>query len=80
MELCNLEKPLEVTLGDGHELEAIGRGVVILEIKLPSGKTNKRKLHDVLYVAYLSYNLLSRISDAGKTTRFGEASCLTTGD
>ena len=77
VELCNLEKPLEVTLGDGHELDAIGRGIVVLETNLPSGRTKKCKLHDVLYVPKLSYNLLSvsRISDAGKTTRFGEASC-----
>ena len=76
VELCNLEKPLEVTLGDGHALDAIGRGVVVLETNLPSGRTKKCKLHDVLYVPKLSYNLLSvsRISDAGKTTRFGEAS------
>ena len=47
----------------------------MLETKLPSGKTKKCKLHDVLYVPKLSYNILSvsRISD--KTTRFGEASC-----
>ena len=46
-------------------------------LELTSGRTKKCKLHDVLYVPKLSYNLLSvsRISDAGKTTRFGEASC-----
>ena len=77
VEFCNLEKPLEVTLGDGYDLDAIGRGVVLLETKLPSGKTKKCKLDDVLYVPKLSYNLLSvsKISDAGKTTRFGETSC-----
>ena len=50
---------------------------MVLETKLPSGKTKKCKLHDVLYVPKLSYNLLSvsRTSDAGKTTRFGETSC-----
>ena len=59
VELHNLEKPQEVTLGDGHDLDAIGRGVVVLETKLPSGRTKKCKLHDVLYVPKLSYNLLS---------------------
>ena len=49
----------EVTLGDGHDLDAIGRGVVVLETQLPSGRTKKCKLHDVLYVPKLSYNLLS---------------------
>ena len=69
VELRNLEKPLEVTLGDGYDLHAIGCGGVVLETKLPSGRTKKCKLHDVLYVPKLSYNLLSvsRTSDAGKT-------------
>ena len=77
VELHNLEKPLEVTLGDGYDLHAIGRGIVLLETKLPSGRTKKCKLQNVLYVPKLSYNLLSvsKITDAGKTTRFGEASC-----
>ena len=49
----------------------------MLETKLPSGRTKKCKLHDMLYVPKLSYNLLSvsRTSDAGKTARFGETSC-----
>lgn len=77
VELRDLEKPLEVTLGDGHDLNAIGRGVVVLQTKLPSGRTKKCKLHDVLYVPKLSHNLLSvsKASDAGKKVRFGEASC-----
>ena len=49
----------------------------MLESKLPSGRTKTCKLHDVLYVPELSYNLLSvsNVTAAGKTTRFGEASC-----
>ena len=66
-----------MTLGDGYNLDAIGRGVVVLETKLPSGRTKRCKLHDVLYVPKLSYNLLSvsKMSDAKKFTRFGEANC-----
>ena len=77
VELRNLDKPLEVPLGDGYDLHAIGHGVVVLETKLPSGRTKKCKLHDMLYVPKLSYNLLSvsRTSDAGKIARFGEISC-----
>ena len=77
VELCNLEKPLEVTLGDGHALDAVRRGVVVLEAKLPSGRLKTCKLHDVLYVPKLSYNLLSvsKATEAGKVTRFGEANC-----
>ena len=77
VELHNLEKPLKVTLGNGYGLDAIGRGVVVLETKLPSGRMKKCKLHDVLYVPKLSYKLLSvlKATELGKTTRFGEASC-----
>ena len=77
VELRNLDKPLEVTLGDGYDLHAIGRGVVVLETKFPSCRTKKCKLHDVLYVSKQSYNLLSvsRTSDVGKIARFGETSC-----
>ena len=77
VELRDLEKPLEVTLGDGHDLNAVGRGVVVLQTKLPSGRRKRCKLHDVLYVPKLTHNLLSvsKASDAGKKVRFGEASC-----
>ena len=77
VELRDLEKPLKVTLGDGHDLNAVGRGVVVLQTKLPSGRRKKCKLHDVLYVPKLTHNLLSvsKASDAGKKVRFGEASC-----
>ena len=68
---------LEVALGDGHELEAIGRGVVVLETKLLSGRVKKCTLNDVLYVPKLAYNLLSvsKVTEASKTTRFGVANC-----
>ena len=77
VELHNLDKPQGVALGDGHDVEAIGRGVVVLEMKLPSGRTRKCKLHEVLYVPKLSYNLfsMSKSSDAGKSARFGNVSC-----
>ena len=77
IELRKLDNPLEVTLGDGYNLDAIGRGVVVPETKLPSGRTKRCKLQDVLYVPKLSYNLLSvsRMSDAKTSTRFGEANC-----
>lgn len=49
VEFYNLEKPLEVTNGDGYDLDAIRHGVVLLGTKLPNRKTKKCKLHDVLY-------------------------------
>ena len=59
VELHSLKEALEVTLGDGHTLEAAGRGTVTLEMKLPDGTMKMCKLNDVLYVPKLSHNLLS---------------------
>ena len=77
VELCSLKEPLEVTLGDGHTLEATGHGTVVLEMKLPDGTTKKCNLRNVLYVPKLAYNLLSvsKATETGKTTRFSEAGC-----
>ena len=77
VKMQKLEKRLEVALGDGHELEAIGRGVVVLETKLLSGRVKKCTLNDVLYVPKLAYNMLSvsKVTEANKTTRFGVANC-----
>ena len=70
------KQSLEVTLGDGHVLEATGRGIVVLKMKLPQGKSMKCKLHDVLYVPMLSYNLLSvsKVTEFGKTISFSDNS------
>ena len=53
--LCN---PINVMLGDGRNLRAVGRGNVILTMKVHD-KTKCCTLHDVLLVPYLAYNLLS---------------------
>ena len=75
VELRSLKESLEVTLGDGHTLEATGRGTVVLEMKLPDGTTKKCNLSNVVYVPKLPYNLLSvsKATETGKTTRFSEA-------
>ena len=72
-----LKEPQEVTLGDGHILEAIGIGVVELQANLADEKTRRCKPHDVLYVPQLSYNLfsVSRATEMGKTTSFDKANC-----
>ena len=71
------DTPQQVALGDGHELEAVGRGTVYLTLNLPEGKTCQRKLRDVLYVPRLAYNLVSvsKVADTGKTTKFDDARC-----
>ena len=75
--LQGLDKPQEVSLGDGHVSKATAQGVVLLEMKLPGGKTRKCKLVDVLYVPKLSYSLLSvsKATESSKTTKFDETGC-----
>lgn len=72
-----LREPLQVILGDGHTLEATGRGAVALEMKLPDGTTKVCRLNDVLHVPKLSCNLLSvpKAAKAGKIAKFSESEC-----
>uniref|UniRef100_A0A1X7UC74 Retrovirus-related Pol polyprotein from transposon TNT 1-94-like beta-barrel domain-containing protein n=1 Tax=Amphimedon queenslandica TaxID=400682 RepID=A0A1X7UC74_AMPQE len=58
VKIKRLKKSIDVTLGDGHILKAEGRGTVIL-LNRAMGQTRKCKLHNVLYVPKLTYNLLS---------------------
>ena len=77
VELRSLKQPLEVTLRDGCAVEATGQGTVVLEMASTSGKTSTCKLHEILYVPDLSYNLLSvsKAAEAGKVVEFDEISC-----
>ena len=77
VDLKTLEDPMEVTLGDGRALQAVGRGVVPLMMKLPSGVTRKCNMQDVLYVPALSYNLMSvsQAAERGKVTEFNSSGC-----
>ena len=72
-----VETPLKVTLGDGYEVDAIGHGVVVMNSELPSGRSKRCKLHNVLYAPRLSYNLfsVSMATEHEKTVRFGKANC-----
>ena len=72
-----LETPLKVTLGDGYEVDAIGHGVVVINSVLPSGRSKRCRLHNVLYVPRLSYNLfsVSMATEHEKTVRFGKDNC-----
>ena len=64
-------------LGDGQNLQAVGRGNVVLTMNLPQGKVESCTLHDVLLVPDLAYNLLSvtSASKKGKVTTFSEIRC-----
>ena len=76
-ELHSPEQPLEVMLGDGYAVEATGRGTVVVELIEVGGKASRCKLHEVLYVPDLSYNLLSvsKAAKAGKVVKFTETGC-----
>ena len=65
-------------LGDGSCLNAVGRGLVALMMKLPDGK--KRKC-DTLFVPDFSYNLLSvsKVFKARKVTEFDRSGCQVVG-
>ena len=73
----SLSSPVSVTLGDGHHLQATGRGNVRLKMNLPVKKVETQTLHNVLLVPDLAYNLLSitAASERGKVTTFTEKGC-----
>ena len=73
----NLEKPVDIILGDGDTPNAVGCGAVMLTMK--SGQLERRcKLHDVLYVPELSYNLLSVLKavERGVSFTFNDQACI----
>ncbi len=75
--LNSLRRPQEVTLRDGHVLEATPEGTVSLQMMLPNGSTKRCNLENVLFVPKLAYNLLnvSKASEAGKTFKFNNSGC-----
>ena len=75
--LYQLEDPIDVVLGDGRALTAVGRDEVVLDMVLPNGESKSCTLHDVLYVPKLSYNHLSvaKGSQRGKIVKFTKSAC-----
>ena len=59
VEIHTLKKPQDVTLGDGHALSGTEASNVTLELVLENGKTKCCRLHNVLHIPKLVYNLLS---------------------
>ena len=72
-----LTTPLKVKLGDGYEVDGIGSVTVALTSQLPNVKHKKCKLHNVLHIPSLSYNLLSvpAVTEHGKTVQFEGTTC-----
>ena len=77
-ELRPLSKSLEVKLGDGHVLMAVGQGTIQLIMKCGRDKYRKCTLSDVLYVPKLSCNLLSvsKTTEKGNNVKFYEDTCI----
>ena len=75
--LYQLEDPIDVVLGDGRAVTAVGRGKMVLDVLLPNGETKLCTLHDVLYVPKLSYNLLrvAKVSKRNKIVKFTKSAC-----
>ena len=76
-ELHPLDKPTDVSLGDGHTLQASGEGIVPLRMNLPDGSSCKCRLLNVLFVPSLTYNLLSvsKAAERGKVAKFDRDGC-----
>lgn len=70
------QHPLCVSVGDGRELEAKGRGSVHMDV-IVDGNSRVCSLRDVLYVPGLQYNLISiyKAGKAGIESRFDENGC-----
>ena len=64
-------------MGDGHSVQATGRGDVTLRMNVPNQKIQKCKLSGVLYVPDLWHNLLSvsKVAIDGKSFEFGQSHC-----
>ena len=75
--LDQLENPIDVVLGDGRVLTAVGRGEVVLDMVLPNGESRLCTLCDVLYVPQLSHNLISvaKATQTGKVVKFTKSAC-----
>ena len=75
--LYQLETPIDVVLGDGRALTAVGRGEVVLDMVLPNGESKLCTLCDVLYVPKLSHNLVSvtKATQKGKVVKFTKSAC-----
>ena len=74
-----MKTPENVEVGDGHIVIAKYQGTVIMKMKI-DGKVRKVKLHNVLYVPDLKYNLVSvsKATMADKTVIFDKEGCTIT--
>jgi len=74
--LEKLDNPIDVKVGDGFELQAVGLGTVSIYVNV-NGNSKKCTLSRVYYVPNLSYNLLSvsEITKKNKKVTFNDRGC-----
>ena len=72
-----LQKLTDVVLGDERELQAIGKGKIIVEMNLPNGESKACTLHNALYIPGLSNNILSvsQASKKDKIVKYTNSTC-----
>ena len=73
--LYPLKEKIDVKLGDGHTLKAVGEGTVLIHMKY-GRHTRKCRLHGVLYIPNFAYNLVSvsKATKRGNSFKFNDAS------
>ena len=71
------EKPQKVSLGDGHKLDALGRGTVVVNMMIDNNKSTRAELTNALYVPDLRCNLFSvrSATENGKVIHFAKEHC-----
>ena len=76
-ELHPLDRKTDITLGDGHTLQATAQGTVPLMMHLPDVSSSKCCLREVLFVLSFSYNLVSasKAAERGKDIKFDQDGC-----
>ena len=71
------DKAEKVGLGDGRVLDAVGIGSVPLTMRFKMSNPKRARMHKVLYVPKLAYNLFSvrAAAQQGNLVKFGPSKC-----
>lgn len=77
VKLYPLKKNIDVKLGDGHTLEAVGEGTVVVHLKYGQ-HTRKCSLYNVLYIPNFVYNIISvsKATKRGISFKFNDDTCV----
>ena len=77
VELYPLKERVDVKLGDGRTLEAVGQGTITVHMKFGQ-HTRKCTLYEVLYIPNFAYNIISvsKATKRGISFKFNDSSCV----